>query len=216
MTEQGLPGPGPSDRPHPTGRRTAEGQRIDPQAEAEPARRRTILSALVKHEPGVLAKVAGLFSRRQFNIESLSVGPTAYDQHARMTIVIEETEPGIEQARKQFQKLVPVISVTELAEGATDRELALIKVDGEHPDAISAVAEMYDGHAVDVSETTVTVEITGPEKRIDAAINTFERFGIREVVRTGTAALAPGPTETAPGHGTAAETGTPTSVTGDD
>ena len=213
---QGLQGPGPLERPHPSGRRTAEGQRIDPQEEAEPARRRTILSALVKHEPGVLAKVAGLFSRRQFNIESLSVGPTAYKRHARITLVIEETEPGIEQARKQLTKLIPVISVTELDSDAVDRELALIKVDGEHPDAIAAVAEMYDGQAVDVSETTVTVEITGPEERIDAAIKTFERFGIREVVRTGTAALAAGPSETAPGHSASIETTTPPSVTGDD
>lgn len=197
---QGLQGPPPEDRPHPTGRRTEEGQRIDPEAEAEPQQRRTILSALVKHEPGVLAKVAGLFSRRQFNIESLSVGPTAYQRHARITLSIQETEPGIEQAKKQLEKLIPVISVTELDNGTTERELALIKVDGEHPDAISAVADMYDGQAVDVSTDTVTVEITGPEKRIDAAIETFERFGIREVVRTGTAALAAGAQETAPGQ----------------
>lgn len=197
---QGLQGPPPEERPHPSGRRTPEGSRIDPEAEAEPPRRRAILSALVKHEPGVLAKVAGLFSRRQFNIESLSVGPTAYQRHARITLIVEETEPGIEQARKQLDKLIPVISVTELDGDAVDRELALVKVDGEHPDAISAVADMYDGQAVDVSAETVTVEITGPEERIDAAVRTFERFGIREVVRTGTAALASGAQETAPGH----------------
>ncbi len=199
MTE-GLQGPPPEERPHPDGRRTPEGQRIDPDAAAEPERHRAVMSALVKHEPGVLAKVAGLFSRRQFNIESLTVGPTAYQRHARITLVIEETEPGIDQAKKQLEKLIPVISVTELEEDAIDRELAMIKVDGEHPDAISAVADMYDGQAVDVSAETVTVEITGAEERIDAAIETFERFGIREVVRTGTAALAGGAQETAPGH----------------
>lgn len=197
---QGLEGPRPEERPHPSGRRTPEGQRIDSDVETEPPRRRAILSALVKHEPGVLAKVAGLFSRRQFNIESLSVGPTAYERHARITLVVEETEPGILQAHKQLEKLIPVISVTELDGDAVDRELALIKVDGEHPDAISAVADMYDGQAVDVSPETVTVEITGDEPRINAAIETFERFGIREVVRTGTAALAAGAQETAPGH----------------
>ena len=197
---EGLEGPPPEERPEPPGKRTPEGQRIDPDKAPEPKRRRVILSALVKHEPGVLAKVAALFSRRQFNIESLTVGPTAYQRHARITLMIEETEPGIAQAKKQFEKLIPVISVTELGEDAIDRELALIKVDGEHPDAISAVADMYDGQAVDVSAETVTVEITGPEDRIDAAIETFERFGIREVVRTGTAALAAGPQETAPGH----------------
>lgn len=197
---EGLRGPPPEERPHPDGRRTPEGQRIDPDAAAEPDRHRAVMSALVKHEPGVLAKVAGLFSRRQFNIESLTVGPTAYQRHARITLVIEETEPGIDQAKKQLEKLIPVISVTALDEDAIDRELAMIKVDGEHPDAISAVADMYDGQAVDVSAETVTVEITGAEDRIDAAIETFERFGIREVVRTGTAALAAGVQETAPGH----------------
>ncbi len=197
---QGLQGPPPEDRPDPGAKRTPSGARIDPDNQPEPPRRRVILSALVKHEPGVLAKVAGLFSRRQFNIESLTVGPTAYERHARITLVIEETEPGIDQAQKQLEKLIPVISVTELDGDAVDRELALIKVDGDHPDAISAVADMYDGQAVDVSAETVTVEITGPEPRIDAAIETFERFGIREVVRTGTAALAAGPQETAPGH----------------
>lgn len=197
---EGLEGPPPEERPEPKGRRTPEGQRIDPDRDPEPDRRRAVLSALVKHEPGVLAKVAALFSRRQFNIESLTVGPTAYQRHARITLIIEETEPGIAQAKKQFEKLIPVISVTELGDTAIDRELALIKVDGEHPDAISAVADMYDGQAVDVSAETVMVEITGAEERIDAAIETFERFGIREVVRTGTAALAAGPAETAPGH----------------
>ena len=197
---QGLEGPPPEERPRPEGKRTPEGQRIDPEKAIEPPKRRVILSALVKHEPGVLAKVAGLFSRRQFNIESLTVGPTAYQRHARITLIIEETEPGIDQAKKQLEKLIPVISVTELDDDAVDRELALIKVDGEHPDAISAVADMYDGKAVDVSTETVTVEITGPEDRINAAIETFERFGIREVVRTGTGALAAGAQETAPGH----------------
>ena len=197
---QGLEGPPPEERPRPEGKRTPEGQRIDPDKASEPQTRRVILSALVKHEPGVLAKVAGLFSRRQFNIESLTVGPTAYQRHARITLVIEETEPGIDQAKKQLEKLIPVISVTELDDNAIDRELALIKVDGEHPDAISAVADMYDGKAVDVSAETVTVEITGPEDRINAAIETFERFGILEVARTGTGALAAGTQETAPGH----------------
>ncbi len=195
----GLKGPAPEERARPKGRRTPEGARIDPVVEAAPDERRVILSALVKHEPGVLAGVSGLFSRRQFNIESLTVGPTEYEAHARITMVIEESEPGIEQAKKQLEKLISVISVTELDADAVDRELALIKVDGEHPDAVSAVADMYDGRAVDVSIETVTVEVTGPEETIDAAIATFERFGIREVVRTGTAALASGAKETAPG-----------------
>jgi acetolactate synthase-1/3 small subunit len=193
----GLDGPGPAERPAPEGRRNAQGIRVDPDVEAEPDRRRAVLSALVKHEPGVLANVSGLFRRRQFNIESLTVGPTTDGDRARITLEIEESEPGIEQAKKQLQKLVPVIAVTELEPDAIRRELALIKVDGSAPDQVGAVAEMYDGKTVDVSRESVTVEITGSEQKIDAAIETFGRFGIHEIVRTGTAALERGTRKTA-------------------
>jgi acetolactate synthase-1/3 small subunit len=192
----GLDGPAPEERETPEGRRNSQGIRIDPEVEAEPEARRAVLSALVKHEPGVLANVSGLFRRRQFNIESLTVGPTADPDRARITLEIEEPEPGIEQAKKQLQKLVPVIAVTELAPTAIRRELALIKVDGAAPDQVGAVAEMYDGKTVDVSKESVTVEITGSEQKIDAAVETFERFGIHEIVRTGTAALERGTQKT--------------------
>ena len=105
MTNGELPGPGPDERMHPDGRRNSQGIRIDPEAQAEHPPERAVLSALVKHEPGVLAEVSGLFSRRQFNIESLTVGPTVDDDLARMTIVIEEPRPGIGQAKKQLEKL---------------------------------------------------------------------------------------------------------------
>ena len=192
----GLQGPAPDERPEPGGRRNELGIRVDPDAEPEIPTRRAVLSALVKHEPGVLAKVSGLFSRRQFNIESLTVGPTSNEERARITLVIEEPEPGVEQAMKQLEKLVPVIDVTELS-GAIERELALIKVDGESPDAVGAVAEMHDGTVVDVDHDSITVEVTGSEQQIDAALETFERFGIREIKRTGTAALARGDRPTA-------------------
>ncbi|AZH25852.1 acetolactate synthase small subunit [Haloplanus aerogenes] len=188
----GLEGPEPEERPTPEGRRNSQGIRIDPEVEAEPDARRAVLSALVKHEPGVLANISGLFRRRQFNIESLTVGPTTDPDRARITLEIEEPEPGIEQAKKQLQKLVPVIAVTELEASAIRRELALIKVDGSAPDQVGAVAEMYDGKTVDVSQESVTVEITGSEQKIDAAVETFGRFGIHEIVRTGTAALERG------------------------
>jgi acetolactate synthase-1/3 small subunit len=152
-----------------------------------------VLSALVKHRPGVLAEISGLFSRRQFNIESLTVGPTSDESIARMTILIEEPEPGIEQAKKQLQKLVPVVSVMELEPEAVRRELALIKVGGEKPDDVNAVAEMYDGQAVDASTDSVTVEITGSKQKIDAAVEAFEQFDVQEIVRTGAAALERGP-----------------------
>jgi len=194
---QGMPGPAPEDRPHPEGRRNSQGIRIDPEVEAEPEARQAVLSALVKHEPGVLASVSGLFSRRQFNIESLTVGATNEEEYARITLVVEEPEPGIDQAKKQLAKLVPVVSVTELDPDAIQRELAMVKVDGEHPDRVAAVAEMYDGDTVDAGPETITVEVTGSEQKIDAAIRAFEQFGVREIVRTGTAALERGPEDTA-------------------
>ncbi|PSP95662.1 acetolactate synthase small subunit [Halobacteriales archaeon QS_4_62_28] len=187
-----MPGPAPDERMRPAGRRNTQGIRIDPEAEVTHEPRQAVLSALVEHEPGVLAEVSGLFSRRQFNIESLTVGPTEDDDVARMTIVIEEPQPGIEQAKKQLQKLVPTISVTELAPETTRRELALIKVSGEKPDDVNAVAEMYGGQAVDVTADSVTVELTGSQQKIDAAVEAFDQFDVHEVVRTGTAALERG------------------------
>jgi acetolactate synthase-1/3 small subunit len=177
----------------PEGRRNSQGIRVDPEAEATHEPRQAVLSALVKHRPGVLAEVSGLFSRRQFNIESLTVGPTSDDSIARMTILIEEPQPGIEQAKKQLQKLVPVVSVMELEPESVRRELALIKVGGEKPDDVNAVAEMYDGQAVDASTDSVTVEITGSKQKIDAAVEAFEQFDVQEIVRTGAAALERGP-----------------------
>ncbi|WP_435347028.1 acetolactate synthase small subunit [Haloarchaeobius sp. HRN-SO-5] len=188
----GLQGPAPSERPTPTGRRNAQGIRIDPEVEAEHEPRRAVISVLVEHEPGVLSDVSGLFSRRQFNIESLTVGPTEDESRARITVVTEEPDPGVDQIEKQLRKLVPVISVKELPENAINRELALVKVEADHPDKVAAVAEMYDAKTVDACPETVTVEITGSRQKIVAAIETFERFGVREITRTGTAALARG------------------------
>jgi acetolactate synthase-1/3 small subunit len=187
-----MPGPAPDERMRPTGRRNTQGIRIDPEAEATHEPRLAVLSALVKHEPGVLSEVSGLFSRRQFNIESLTVGPTKDHDLARMTIVIEEPEPGVQQAKKQLQKLIPVVEVEELESAAMRRELALIKVAGEKPDDVQAVAEMYGGDAVDASKDAVTVEVTGSKQKIDAAVEAFEQFEILEVVRTGAAALERG------------------------
>ena len=189
----GMPGPSPHDRMQPAGRRNTQGIRIDPEAEVTHEPRQAVLSALVKHRPGVLAELSGLFSRRQFNIESLTVGPTVDEDTARMTILIEEPEPGIDQAKKQLRKLVPVIQVTELQSESVRRELALIKVGGEKPDDVNAVAEMYDGQAVDASTDSVTVEITGSKQKIDAAVEAFKQFDVQEVVRTGAAALERGP-----------------------
>ncbi|MFT4922655.1 MAG: acetolactate synthase-1/3 small subunit [Haloarculaceae archaeon] len=197
MTQGELPGPGPDERILPEGRRNEQGIRIDPVDEAEHPPERTALSALVKHQPGVLAEVSGLFSRRQFNIESLTVGPTADDRFARMTIVIEEPRPGVDQAKKQLEKLVPVVAVRELEDDAVQRELVIVKVNGEEPDKVNAITEMYNGETLDAGPRTVTIQITGDEQKIDDAIDAYEQFGIREVVRTGYAALARGETPTA-------------------
>ncbi|WP_302080160.1 acetolactate synthase small subunit [Salinibaculum rarum] len=197
MTQGELPGPHPDERTLPEGRRNEQGIRIDPEAEAEHPPERTVLSALVKNEPGVLAEAAGLFSRRQFNIDSLTVGRTIDDELSRMTIVIEEPRPGVDQAKKQLEKLIPVVSVRELDTDAVQRELVIVKVNGEDPDKVNAITEMYDGNTLDAGPRTITVEITGAEQKIDDAIDAFEQFGIRELVRTGYAALARGEAPTA-------------------
>jgi acetolactate synthase-1/3 small subunit len=194
----GLPGPTPDERPQPGGRRTAQGIRVDPEAAAEPEPRRATISALVLHQPGVLADIAGLFRQRQFNIESLSVGPTADPDYARITLVVEEPDPGIDQVEKQLGKLVPVVAVRELADDAVRRELAVVKVNGDDPEAVHAITEMYDGRTLDAGPRTITVELTGDERTIDDAIDAFRQFGIREVARTGQTALARGEESTAP------------------
>ncbi|WP_436935297.1 acetolactate synthase small subunit [Halovenus marina] len=197
MTKGELPGPHPDERMQPSGRRNSQGIRIDPEVEATHEPERAVLSALVTHEPGVLAEISGLFSRRQFNIESLTVGPTMDEDLARMTIVIDETRPGIDQAKKQLEKRIPVISVRELEDTAVQRELAIVKVNGQRPDEVNAITDMYDGKTLDAGPRTITVELTGEESTIDAALDAYKQFGIREVMRTGDAALARGEAPTA-------------------
>ncbi|EMA50411.1 acetolactate synthase small subunit [Halococcus thailandensis] len=191
MTE-GLQGPAPDERPQPSGRRNAQGIRIDPEMEAVHDPRRTALSALVQNEPGVLAKISGLVSRRQFNIESLTVGTTTNPETSRVTLVIEEPEPGIRQVEKQLEKLVNVISVRELGDDAVRRELVVLKVHGEEPDKVNAITDMYGGETLDAGPRTITVQITGDEQKVDDAIDAFRQFGIRELARTGQTALARG------------------------
>jgi acetolactate synthase-1/3 small subunit len=199
-SQQGLQGPAPDDRPHPEGRRNAHGVRIDPETEAEQHPRTAVISALVEHEPGVLSRVSGLFSRRQFNIESLTVGPTTVDGHARITLVVEETDAGIDQAKKQLKKLKPAIAVGELDNDAVRAELVLLKVRGEEPDKVHAITQMYEGQTLDAGPRTITVQITGDQQKIDDAVDAFRQFGIIEIARTGQTALARGDTPTTPGE----------------
>ncbi|WP_458206666.1 acetolactate synthase small subunit [Haladaptatus sp. NG-SE-30] len=196
----GMPGSTPDERPHPEGRRNKQGIRIDSEAEAEPQHRTAVVSALVEHEPGVLSSVSGLFSRRQFNIESLTVGPTTVEGHARITLVVEETDPGIDQVKKQLAKLTPVIQVGELDDAAVRAELVLLKVRGDEPDKVHAITQMYEGQTLDAGPRTITVQITGDQQKIDDAVDAFRQFGIIEIARTGQTALARGDTPTTPGE----------------
>jgi acetolactate synthase-1/3 small subunit len=207
LPEHGLKGTEPDDRPHPSGRRNEQGIRVDPAVASEHDPRRAVLSALVEDDPGVLSRVAGLISRRQFNIESLTVGQTTIEGHSRITMVVEETEPNIDQIEKQLDKLKPVIAVGELADDAVQTELVLLKVRGNEPDKVNAITEMYDGETMDADPQTITIQLTGDEQKIDSAIDAFEQFGIIEIARTGYTALARGDTATVPGEkpGTANE-----------
>jgi acetolactate synthase-1/3 small subunit len=214
IPKHGLKGPTPDERPHPEGRRNSQGIRIDPEAEAEHEPRRAVLSALVEDEPGVLSRIAGLVSRRQFNIESLTVGPTTVEGHSRITMVVEEPDPSIDQIEKQLGKLKPVIAIGELDDDAVRTELVLLKVEGDEPDKVHAVTEMYGGQTLDAGPRTITVQLTGDEQEIDDAIDAFRQFGIIEIARTGYTALARGDQATVPGEmpGTADEPTQPTNV----
>ncbi|MFW6321204.1 MAG: acetolactate synthase small subunit [Halohasta sp.] len=203
--QQGLQGPPPEERPHPDGRRNSQGIRIDPEVEAEPDTRTALVSALVEHEPGVLARISGLFSRRQFNIESLTVGPTTVEGNARLTLLVEETDPGIDQIKKQLAKLKPVLSVGELEDRAIRSELVLLKVNGDEPDKVQAITEMYDGETLDAGPRTITVQLTGESEEIEDALDAYRQFGIIEVARTGPTALSRGDQPTTPGEKPAAE-----------
>ncbi|MFC7080461.1 acetolactate synthase small subunit [Halorussus caseinilyticus] len=202
--DAGLQGPSPQERPQPQGRRNEQGERIDTATDPEQDTRTAEVSALVEHEPGVLAKVSGLFSRRQFNIESLTVGPTTVEGHARITLVVEETDSGIEQVKRQVEKLVPVIAVGELGDDAVCAELVLLKVRGQEPDKVHAITQMYEGQTLDAGPRTITVQITGDQQKIDDAVDAFRQFGIIEIARTGQTALARGDTPTTPGESPAA------------
>jgi acetolactate synthase I/III small subunit len=155
-----------------------------------------VISALVENKPGVLHSVANLFRRRNFNIESITVGPTEQKDLARMTITVNEDEKTIEQAVKQLAKLIDVIKVTRLEPGNfVMREMALVKISvpstKERSDIISCV-DVFRGRVIDVSPDSMTVEITGTPDKIDAFLNLMKTFGIIELARTGITALARG------------------------
>ncbi len=156
---------------------------------------RHTISILVKNEFGVLSRVAGLFSARGFNIESLTVAETLDTKLSRMTIVTKGNDQIIEQINKQLHKLVDIIKVTDLTgKDFVERELTLIKVHAEEKTRaeILRTVDIFRSKIVDVTQKTYTIELTGSEDKITAMINLLKPMGIREIIRTGKVAIPRG------------------------
>ena len=157
--------------------------------------RKHVLSLLVENKPGVLARIAGLFSRRGFNIESLAVGPTDDSSLSRMTLTVDGATHPIDQVTKQLHKLVPVIKIRDLEpDESVARELALFKItaDGDGRAQIMQFADIFRGKVVDVSKRSVTIEVTGTDDKIEAFEQMVRPFGLIEMVRTGEIAVSRG------------------------
>ncbi|MEW6615123.1 MAG: acetolactate synthase small subunit [Thermodesulfobacteriota bacterium] len=156
---------------------------------------RHTISALVLNQPGVLARVAGLFSGRGFNIESLCVGETLDPSVSRMTIVTRGNDQIIEQITKQLNKLVDIIKVVDFfGNDYIDREMILIKVMAESSSRaeILRITDIFRGKIVDVTPKSYTIEVSGDENKIQAIIDLLKPMGIKEVVRTGKVAISRG------------------------
>ncbi|MDO9518389.1 MAG: acetolactate synthase small subunit [Methanosarcinaceae archaeon] len=156
---------------------------------------RHTLAVLVENKSGVLARVAGLFSRRGYNIDSLAVGVTEDPTISRMTIVVRGDDHVLEQVTKQLNKLIDVIRVTDLsAEESVERELALIKVtvDANNRSEIIQIADIFRARIIDVAAKSITIEVTGNEDKILGIEQLLRPFGIKEMVRTGKIALTRG------------------------
>ncbi len=153
------------------------------------------LSVLVENKPGVLARVASLFSRRGFNIDSLAVGPTEHPEVSRMTIVVSLDSSPLEQVTKQLNKLVEVIKIVELdAPSSVSRELLLVKVraDAETRGKVLDTVSLFKARVVDVVADAVTIEVTGNGDKLASFLNVVEPFGIRELVQSGMVAIGRG------------------------
>ncbi len=156
---------------------------------------RHILSLLMENETGALSRVAGLFSARAYNIESLTVAPTEDSTVSRMTLVTSGSDEVIEQITKHLNKLIDVIKVIDLNESRhIERELMLIKLqaEGENREEIKRLVDIFRGRIIDVTENTYTVEMTGAGDKLDAFINALEGKDILEVVRSGISGIARG------------------------
>ena len=153
---------------------------------------RHTLSVLVENKPGVLARIAALFSRRGFNIDSLAVGPTEHPEISRMTIVVGVEDWPLEQVTKQLNKLVSVIKIVELdPESSVQRELLLVKVraDLDTRSHVLETVQLFRAKVVDVAPDAVTVEATGSADKLEALLRVLEPFGIKELVQSGVVAI---------------------------
>ncbi len=153
------------------------------------------LSVLVENHAGVLSRVAGLFSRRGFNIDSLAVGVTENPDVSRMTIVVDGDEYIVEQVSKQLNKLIDIIKIKQLDRNdSVSRELALIKVNATAATRaeIIQIVEVFRAKIVDLSKQTLTIEISGAVDKVEALEDMLKQFGIKEIVRTGTIAIERG------------------------
>ena len=153
------------------------------------------LVALVEDKPGVLNRMASLFRRRGFNIDSIAVGHSELPNLSRITIVVNGSTPVVEQVRKQLDKIIDVIKVTEISgDDMVNRELALIKVKANPTtrSEIMQIVDIFRANIVDVGVDSVTVEVTGDEDKIDSLYNLLRGFGIKELARTGRLAMTRG------------------------
>ncbi|AOY76368.1 acetolactate synthase small subunit [Clostridium formicaceticum] len=151
-----------------------------------------VLSVLVENQPGVLSRVAGLFSRRGYNIDSFTAGGTEDERLTRMTIVLHGDHQALEQIKKQLSKLIDVVKITELKpQEAVYRELALVKVTADESTraSILEVVDIFRGKVIDVASEHLTVEMTGDHDKVLAFIDMMKGYGIKEIVRTGMTAL---------------------------
>ena len=153
------------------------------------------LSVLVENKPGVLARIAALFSRRGFNIDSLAVGPTEHTEISRMTVVVDVDELPLEQVTKQLNKLIEVLKVVELEPGASvQREILLVKVrtDQQSRSHVLETVQLFRAKVVDVAGDAVTIEVTGNRDKLAAFLEVLEPFGVKELVQSGLVAIGRG------------------------
>ena len=154
-----------------------------------------VISTLVEDKPGVLQKIAGLFNRRGFNIDSITVGNSEVEGLSRMVISVHADTKGLEQVTKQLNKLVDVIKIKDITKTAVKRELCLVKVNVPNEKARAEIMQytnIFRAKILDVTEETLVIELTGDKKKINAFISLLKGYGIKKISRTGLTAMARG------------------------